>query len=121
MVAQWGFSKNKLGATSWESPDGNGGFGPKGASAATEKAIDDEVKELVDDAYAHCKKTLLENRKLLDEVTDALLEKETIDFRELYTLVGKYDPALEAAQKANFPPEMGGPGGDMPKVEEAVA
>merc|ERR1712182_194302 len=41
MVAQWGFSKNKLGATSWESPDGNGGFGPKGASGATEKAIDD--------------------------------------------------------------------------------
>merc|ERR1712036_127923 len=32
MVAQWGFSKDVLGATSWESPDGNGGFGPKGAS-----------------------------------------------------------------------------------------
>ena len=27
MVAQWGYSKNKLGATSWESPEGNGGFG----------------------------------------------------------------------------------------------
>ena len=44
MVAQWGFSKNKLGATSWEAPDGNGGFGPQGASKATEKAIDDEVR-----------------------------------------------------------------------------
>merc|ERR1719171_229817 len=115
MVAQWGFSKNKLGATSWEAPDGNGGFGPKGASGATEKAIDDEVKDLVDRAYENCKETLLENRQLLDDVTDALIEKETIDFRELYEMVGKYNPEIEAAQRMNFPPEMGGP----PKVEEA--
>merc|ERR1719201_2343585 len=40
MVAQWGFSKDVLGATSWESPDGNGGFGPKGASPETESVID---------------------------------------------------------------------------------
>merc|ERR1719159_2234978 len=38
MVAQWGFAKDVLGATSWESPDGNGGFGPKGASPETEYA-----------------------------------------------------------------------------------
>merc|ERR1719163_165737 len=67
MVAQWGFSKDVLGATSWESPDGNGGFGPQAASPETERLIDSEVKELVDAAYVHCKKTLLENRKLLDE------------------------------------------------------
>merc|ERR1719247_944777 len=109
MVAQWGFSKNKLGATSWEAPDGNGGFGPQGASKATEKAIDDEVRELVDRAYAECKKTLSENRELLDEVTDALIEKETIDFRELYAMVGKYAPELAEEQRQNFPPEMGGP------------
>merc|ERR1719198_2454291 len=58
MVTQFGYSKNKLGATSWESPDGNGGFGPKAASAEMESRIDEEVMELVREAYAHCKKVL---------------------------------------------------------------
>merc|ERR1719231_1735913 len=40
MVAQWGYSKNKLGATSWESAEGAGGFGPQAASPETEKLID---------------------------------------------------------------------------------
>merc|ERR1711907_576006 len=57
MVAQWGYSMNKLGAVSWESPDGNGGFGPKGASPQTEKKIDDEVRLIVDEAYKKCKET----------------------------------------------------------------
>merc|ERR1711990_873488 len=59
MVAQWGYSLNKLGASSWESPDGNGGFGPKGASPETEKLIDNEVRQLVDEAYTKCKNTLM--------------------------------------------------------------
>merc|ERR1719440_1101676 len=79
MVAQWGYSMGSLGATSWESPDGNGGFGPKGASPETEKRIDDEVRLIVDEAYKKCKETLTTNRALLDEVTEALIEKETID------------------------------------------
>merc|ERR1712182_188949 len=51
MVAQWGYSKDKLGATSWESPEGNGGFGPKAASAEMEQRIDKEVTELCAEAY----------------------------------------------------------------------
>merc|ERR1712228_804659 len=73
MVAQWGYAKDSLGAVSWESPEGNGGFGPKGASAQTERAIDDEVKMIVDKAYAKCKETLTKNRGLLDELTEALI------------------------------------------------
>merc|ERR1719284_1034047 len=66
MVAQWGYSKENLGAVSWEGPDGNGGFGPKGASPETERAIDAEVRAIVDKAYKHCMKTLSDNRALLD-------------------------------------------------------
>ena len=73
MVAQWGYSKDKLGATSWESPDGNGGFGPAAASAVVEARIDEEVTQLVADAYATCKTMLLENRELLDELTEMLI------------------------------------------------
>merc|ERR1712039_1102987 len=77
MVAQWGFAKESLSAIAWESPDGNGGFGPQGASLNMESQIDKEVKLLVAEAYAHCMKTLTENRQLVEDLTEMLLEKET--------------------------------------------
>jgi cell division protease FtsH len=122
MVAQWGFAKDVLGATSWESPDGNGGFGPKGASPETEAVIDAEVKKLVERAYIRCKETLETNRDLLDEITETLIEKETINFMELYSMVGKKHPEIVAAQQANFPPEMkfSDPGKE-PAIEAATA
>jgi cell division protease FtsH len=92
MVAQWGYSKDKLGATSWESPDGNGGFGPAAASAVVEARIDEEVTQLCADAYAACKTMLLDNRILLDELTEMLVEKETVDYQEMQGLIGKYYP-----------------------------
>merc|ERR1719258_391900 len=122
MVAQWGFAKDVLGATSWESPDGNGGFGPKGASPETEAVIDAEVKKLVERAYIRCKETLETNRDLLDEITETLIEKETINFIELYSMVGKKHPEIVAAQQANFPPEMKfAEPGKEPAIEAATA
>jgi len=103
MVAQWGYSKESLGATSWEAPDGNGGFGPQAASPETERRIDAEVKQLVADAYKVCKETLLENRDLLDELTEKLIEQETVDFIELNEMVGKYNPEIAEAQKLSMP------------------
>jgi cell division protease FtsH len=92
MVAQWGYSKDKLGATSWEAPDGNGGFGPSAASPEVEKRIDAEVTQLCADAYKACKTMLTENRVLLDELKDLLIEKETVDYQEMQTLITKYYP-----------------------------
>jgi len=103
MVAQWGYSKDRLGATSWEGDQGNGGFGPQGASAETEKKIDEEVKQLVADAYSTCKAILSANRDLLDELTDALIESETVDFNELQEMVGKYHPEIADAQRLAMP------------------
>jgi len=103
MVAQWGYSKDKLGATSWESPDGNGGFGPQAASPETEKLIDAEVKLLVAGAYKVCKDTLVKNRDLLDELTEALIDKETINYSEIQDMVAKYHPDIVDAQKIAMP------------------
>merc|ERR1719215_431685 len=93
MVAQWGYSKDKLGATSWESPDGNGGFGPAAASAVVEALIDEEVTQLVADAYAACKSMLL------DELTERLIEKETVDYQEMQELIGRYYPDKAKTEK----------------------
>jgi cell division protease FtsH len=105
MVAQWGYSKDKLGATSWESPDGNGGFGPAAASAVVEARIDEEVTQLVADAYAACKTMLLENRELLDELTEMLIEKETVDYQEMQQLIGRYYPDKAKTEKLELPAE----------------
>eukprot|EP00310_Coccolithus_braarudii_P018445 CAMPEP_0183350086 /NCGR_PEP_ID=MMETSP0164_2-20130417/16265_1 /TAXON_ID=221442 /ORGANISM="Coccolithus pelagicus ssp braarudi, Strain PLY182g" /LENGTH=635 /DNA_ID=CAMNT_0025521937 /DNA_START=165 /DNA_END=2072 /DNA_ORIENTATION=+ len=94
MVAQWGYSMNKIGAVAWESPDGNGGFGPQGASPDTEKVIDAEVKELVAKAYRVAKETLVANRELLEELTEMLIDQETVDFIEMQELVKKYRPEM---------------------------
>jgi len=75
--------------------------GPKGASPETEAAIDEEVKALVAKAYAHAKKTLADNRDLVEDLTEALIEKETVDYRQLAEMIVKYHPEKkEALQKA---------------------
>jgi len=103
MVAQWGYSKDKLGATSWEGTDGNGGFGPKSASAEMEARIDDEVSTLVRDAYVHCKKVLTENRALLDELTELLIEKETVDYQQMQEMIRKYHPDGVGSESIELP------------------
>ena len=49
--------------------------------------VDDEVKRLVDEAYARATTILLENRDLLDRIAAALLDRETIDREDLDHLV----------------------------------
>merc|ERR1719460_404381 len=68
--------------------------------------IDAEVKKLVERAYTRCKETLRNDRDLLDRITETLIEKETIDFVELYKMVGEKHPEILEAQMANFPPDM---------------
>jgi len=66
--------------------------GPQSASLATEKAIDEEVKKLVADAYTHCKAVINANREIVEEMTEDLLEKETLDYKEIQALLVKYYP-----------------------------
>jgi len=92
MVTQWGYSKSKLGAVAWETDQGSGGVGPQAASPEMEVMIDAEVKLLVADAYSHTKRILTENREMMDEMTEMMIEKETLDYVELKALVDKYFP-----------------------------
>merc|ERR1712232_532947 len=103
MIAQWGYAKDQLAPVAWESPEGNGGFGPQGASLETEQAIDEQVKLLVADAYQVCFQTLSDNRDLVEELTELLLEKETVDYVELEALIAKYYPDRSTAEAAPLP------------------
>ncbi len=52
-------------------------------SERTAQMVDDEVKRLVDEAYARAREILAANRPLLDAIAAALLERETIDREDL--------------------------------------
>merc|ERR1719324_88902 len=67
MVTQWGFAKEKLGAVAWESANGPDPFRDPGAS-----------EPRVAEAYENTKKVLLENRDMIDEMVEAMIEKETL-------------------------------------------
>ena len=47
-------------------------------SGATELAIDEEVKNIVDLAYAECKGALTKHRPLMETMVERLLEEETL-------------------------------------------
>jgi cell division protease FtsH len=69
-------------------------------SERTAQMVDDEVKRLVDEAYARATGIISENRDLLDRIADALLERETIDRDDLDRLVKN----LPLPPRATLPP-----------------
>ena len=61
---------------------------PPPFSQKTAEGIDAEVKKLVEDAYAQAEKLLRKNRDKLELLATALLEKESMDGRDIETLLG---------------------------------
>ena len=93
MVAQFGMSA-ALGAINYGSDRPNPfGIGDAGRdvsiSEETSRAIDGEVRRLLDDAYARAKQTVTENRELLVKMSDVLLEQEVLDGDNLKQLLAQ--------------------------------
>jgi len=58
---------------------------------STQQYVDEEIARVINDEYAKAKRILEEHRDLLDAVSSALLEKETLDEREFKALLGAGD------------------------------
>jgi cell division protease FtsH len=56
-------------------------------SEETAAAIDEEVSQLVAEAYRRATEVLSQNRPVLDELAELLVEKETVDAEELQELL----------------------------------
>ena len=56
-------------------------------SEDTAAAIDEEVSQLVEEAYRRATEVLVANRPVLDELAEILVEKETVDAEELQELL----------------------------------
>ncbi len=65
-------------------------------SEDTAAAIDEEVSQLVADAYRRATEVLLANRAVLDELAELLVEKETVDAEELQELLISRDVTVAA-------------------------
>ncbi len=63
-------------------------------SEDTAATIDEEVGLLVAEAYRRAKRVLIENRSVLDELAEMLVEKETVDAEELQELLIRSDVRL---------------------------
>lgn len=83
MVCAWGMSA-KMGMIEYGEDEGTVFLArdlgrSRNYSEATAERIDEEVKRLIDEAYAHATKLLTEHRDRLDAIAAALLEYETLD------------------------------------------
>ena len=95
MITRFGMS-DKLGPVALGRQQGNMFLGrdimsERDFSEETAAAIDDEVRKLVDAAYARAKQVLLENKHILDQLAQMLVDKETVDAEELQELLGNND------------------------------
>jgi len=112
MVCEWGMS-DKLGPLAYGEKEGEVFLGRdyghvKNYSEATAKAIDEEIRQIVEDNYARTSSLLGENKEALIRISEALLVRENLDSHEVKALafgsdetVGEVEPFGETGVAEN--------------------
>jgi len=102
MVTRWGMSE-RVGLVQLaprENPylGGSGGYtGDKPFSEATAQAIDAEVLKIIGESHAEATRLLIQHRKQLDALAEALIARETLNEQEILVVTGlPRAPALDA-------------------------
>jgi cell division protease FtsH len=91
MVTEWGMSE-KLGTIRYSISDreeammGYSSSNGKAMSDSTAQTVDEEIRRIVDEAYARATHVLTHNKDQLETITRALLEYETLTGEEIKTL-----------------------------------
>ncbi len=89
MVGRWGMSAT-IGPVAVLPRDGAGPLLPGAAEVSpdTQRLVDDEVRNIVDESHRQVVALLRENRGKLDSLAGALLEHETLDEKDAYAAAG---------------------------------
>jgi len=100
MVTRFGMS-DRLGPVALGRQSGNVFLGrdiasDRDFSDETAAAIDEEVRNLVEQAYRRAKEVLVNNRAILDQLAQMLVEKETVDAEELQNILANNDVKMAA-------------------------
>ncbi len=98
MVTKYGFS-DKLGMINYDTSDDEVFIGrdiahTKSFSESTSVIIDEEVKKIIDACHEKATRILKENRAILDQLAELLVEKERIGREEFESLFMKSDKEI---------------------------
>jgi len=95
MITMYGMSE-KVGQVSFHDPQGEYGY-QRPYSEVTAQMIDEEVRRLINEAYARTLALLTEKKEQVETVAKELLEKEIIFKADIERLIGvrPYDPPAE--------------------------
>ena len=112
---------DKIGNVSYYDSSGQSEYSfNKPYSENTAKIIDEEVKKMIDIAYARTKTILLANKEKLTQLAEKLLEQEVIFKEDLEAIFGKRpfakDMAEEAEEKERLAASIKLPDNDTPIV-----
>ncbi len=115
MVCSWGMS-TKLGMVEYGENESAAfmGRGSSNYSPDTAQKIDEEVKRLIDEAYAEAKAVLLKYKDKLDAIAQALLEYETLDGVHIKELM-EHGRLINPPENKSKPP----PPPPLPKVSDS--
>ena len=97
MVTKWGLSE-RMGPLMYDEEDGEVFLGmsaaakPKPHSPETARAIDEEVRAIIDECYAEATRLLKENEDKLHMMADALMEFETLSSDQLDDIMAGAKP-----------------------------
>jgi cell division protease FtsH len=83
------------------------------------ETVDSEVKRFIDEAYARARQILSENRELLDRISLALLERETLDREEVF-LLSRGEPLPPRTAPQTVPSYNPKPGGSGPTLRTPI-
>jgi cell division protease FtsH len=97
MVGRWGMSR-AIGPVAVIPSEANGPLlpGASEVSEHTQRIIDEEVRRIVEESHTEVLALLGEHREQLDRLTEALLERETLDEDEAYAVAGVQRDRAEA-------------------------
>lgn len=115
MVTQWGLS-SKMGPMLYAEEEGEVFLGrsmskAKNMSDDTARAIDAEIKSIIDRNYERAEKILTENRDILESMKDCLMKYETIDAKQIDDLMARIEPRPPADWERDNKDDGGKPTG----------
>ena len=115
MVTKWGLSE-KLGPLAYGEDEGEVFLGHsvtrhKNLADDTARAIDEEIRSIIDRNYERSKQLLEENTNALHMMADALIKYETIDSDQIDSIMaGKNPPPPQDWNDQDLPPTEGDDG-----------